>query len=228
MIVDKLENTLNGGFAGLYGEVVMEDTYKLKSLGFIPEIIFDIGSNIGVFTRYARELFPKAIIICVEPNPENFVHLKRFTHPSLVTFINKALGQGKLHHATTAVNGSGEVYMSEGLGYPSDQIHTASNLEPSSIETVMLDELINTYLQPGTKSLLKLDCEGAENVIWQHKPSMKALSKIDYICAELHFYALHGGTVYDEVQYVTRKALKSLEETHTCILDGVHFYATKK
>lgn len=229
MTVDKLEETLNGGFNGLYAEVVTEDTYKLKSLDFIPDIIFDIGSNVGVFARYARSLFPNALIICVEPNEGNFIHLKKFTNDDNIIFINKALGQGKIHHATTAANGSGEVYMSEGLGYPTDEIHTADNLEPSTIETIMLDELfmIDNRFKPNMKSLLKLDCEGAENVIWQHKPSMKVLKEIDYFCAELHFYALHGGDIYDEVQTVTRKALKSLEKTHQCELNHVHFYATK-
>lgn len=228
MIVDNLQDTLNGGFNGLYGEVVTEDNYRLKTLRFVPDLIFDIGANVGIFARYARSLFPDAKIICVEPDEENFIHLKKFTQDDNIVFINKALGKGDIYHATTAANGSGECYLSTGLGYPENEIHTASNLEKSFIETIMLDELISTFYKPGMKSLLKLDCEGAENVIWQHKESMKALKQMDYICAELHFYALRGGDVYDEVQEVTHKALKSFEKTHECELNHIHFYATKK
>lgn len=228
MIVEKLTDTLKGGYAGLYAEVVTEDTYKLKSLGFIPDLIFDVGSNVGIFTRYARSLFPNALIVSLEPNEENFAHLKKFTKDDNTIFIHKALGKGPIYHATTAANGSGEVYMSTGLGYPENEIHTATNLEKSFVESIMIDELINTYLKPGMKVLLKLDCEGAENCIWQHKSSMKALRQIDYICAELHFYAMHGGTVYDEMKEVTHKALKSFEDTHDCELNHVHFFAKKR
>lgn len=226
-IVDNLIDTLNGGFQGLFGEVVTEDCYKVKSLNFIPDIIFDLGSNVGVFARYARSLFPNALIICVEPNEENFIHLKKFTIDDNIIFINKAIGRGNLHHATTAANGSGECYLSEGLGYYPDIIKNANNLEESSIETIMPDELISTYLKPGMKSLLKLDIEGAENCIWQHEESMKALKKIDFITAELHFYAHIGGIVHDEVLNVTHAALKSFEETHQCTLDHIYFFASK-
>ena len=38
-IVDHLNQTLNGGYNGLYGEVVTEDCYHLKTLDFVPEMI---------------------------------------------------------------------------------------------------------------------------------------------------------------------------------------------
>ena len=75
----ELENTLNGGYNGLYGEVVTEDCYRLKTLGFVPDVIFDLGANIGVFTRYARDMFNNAKIISVEPNLDNFENLKTFS-----------------------------------------------------------------------------------------------------------------------------------------------------
>ena len=228
-LVNKLEETLNGGFRGLYNEVTVEDCYHLKTINFSPDIIFDIGANVGVFTRYARTLFPSAMIIAVEPNENNFYHLTKFTKDNNTIFLNKALGKGNIWHATTAVNGSGEVYISEGLGYPSDLLQQdAGNLEKSHVKTIMLDELINQYYQPNMKSILKLDCEGAENVIWAHESSMKTLHQIDFITAELHFYAHTGGPIYDEMLKVTHNALKSLEETHDCTLNHIYFQARKK
>lgn len=231
MIVDKLEDTLHGGFKGLYGEVVEEDCYKLRSLDFIPTIIFDIGANIGVFTRYARQLFPDAFIIAIEPDPENYTHLTKFTDHTNIMFINAAIGRGKMYHGTTAANGSGEVYMSSGLGYPDEMISTADNFEASNVRTIMPNQLLllgRPWLYPGSKSLLKLDCEGAENAIWQHEESMDMLYQMNYICAELHFYAHVGGKIHDEVLEVTHKALKSFEETHDCSLEHIHFYARKR
>lgn len=248
-MIDKLEDALNGCYNGLYGEVVDKDIYHLrdvedivsvndplyihekghkKRFNFIPDIFFDLGANVGVFTRYAHSLYPKALIISVEPNEDNAAVFKRFTPKSNnIIFLNKAIGNGVMWHHKNAVNGSGESYVSEGLGYPKDQMAKNKNVELSSVETIMLDELINTYYRNGMRSILKLDIEGGENAIWEHKPSMDALKKIDYITGEIHFYALHGGT-WQSVQDNTREALKSLEETHDCELDNVNFWATKK
>lgn len=228
MIVEKLEDTLNGGYSGLYGEVVTEDTYRLRSLTYRPDIIIDIGANVGIFTRYARELFPYAQIISIEPDPENFAHLKKFTNDDNTIFINKALGIGNIYHGLTARNGSGETYLSSGLGYPDEEMMVEHSVEKSEIKTITIDKLVKKYVKESMKVLLKVDCEGAENSIWGHKPSMEALKNIDYICFELHFYSLHGGAIWEEVQNKTKAALKQISETHNCELEHIHFYARKK
>lgn len=225
----KLEDTLNGGYAGLHGEVVTHDCYKIKTLDFIPDIVFDIGANIGVFTRFARELWPNALIVAVEPHPENIVNFFEFTpsEPGII-LIQKALGEGHLWHNKGARNGSGESYVSSGLGYDDKQMSETDSTEISSVPTIMIDELVNQYWRKGMKTICKIDCEGGENVIWKDEASMEALKKMDYICMETHFYALHGGEMYDEMKEKTLAALKSLEETHVCHFEHPHFEARKK
>lgn len=229
----KLEDTLNGGYSGLYGEVVTHDTYRLRTIPWQPEIIFDIGANIGIFARFARELFPKALIVSVEPDPENAAIYTKFTRDRHTCLVNRALGSGRqVYHGLTARNGSGETYLSSGLGYPDKAMENLAlcnhSIELSNVSSVTLSDLLDTYpLNKGDKSILKCDCEGAENSIWEDEASMKALARMDYICMEVHFYALTGIEL-PEVVAKTSAALKSLERTHHCELDGVHFWATKK
>lgn len=224
-----IEETLRGGYLGLVGEVVDTDCYRLKSIDFEVNVFFDIGANVGVATRYARQLFPDALIISVEPHKENFDLLKYFTKDTNTIFINKAIGKGGIWHGTTAANGSGETYLSEGLGYPQKAMlaQNGEGIERSDVGTIMLDEIINTYYKDGMKAILKLDIEGAENIVWSHKPSMDAIKKMDYIAAEIHWYAIDG-VEHKKVKVATINALKSFEETHYTELDGVHFWATKK
>lgn len=226
-----LEETLNGGFNGLFGEVVTEDTYKIKELQFVPDVAIDMGANVGVFTRYIRSLFPDCLIIAIEPDEENFKWLKYFTYGNeKIIFINKAIGEGKVFHGTTAANGSGEVYLNSGLGYPEgkmiDAVENKLGMEESSVETIMLDEIYNTYLKEGNKFIVKCDIEGNEHKVLDHLPSMEVLHKADYIAMEVHFYAMTGEEI-DDVNYYIRKHLKSLRTTHSCWLEGVHFWATK-
>ena len=63
---------MNNEFELVFGEVCIGDCYALRRLAFAPEVIFDIGANVGAFTSYARFMFPHAKIISVEPDPRNF------------------------------------------------------------------------------------------------------------------------------------------------------------
>lgn len=227
----RLEDSLNGGYPGLYGEVVTCDTYRIRQLDFVPDLVFDIGANVGVFTRFARELFPSCRVISLEPHPANCAVFRQFTNDPQVTLIEKALGRGKLYHTLTAVNGSGENYLSAGLGYPAhlldQQVAQRADMEFSGVETIRLHELISAYWDGKSKTLLKIDCEGAENTLWGDPLEMGTMYRMDYVCMEVHTYALTAAEL-PRVRAVEQQALDSFQHTHTCTRDGVHFWARKK
>lgn len=130
-------------------------------------------------------------------------------------------------HNKGARNGSGESYVASGLGFDEKIMAQAESTEKSYVETIMLPDLMKWWKE-GTKTVMKIDVEGGENCIWDDEPSMEALRKMDYICMETHFYALHGGALYDEMKAKTMAALKSLEDTHVCHFEHPHFEARKK
>lgn len=232
-MIEKLEDTLEGGYNGLYGEVVTQDCYRLRELQFIPDVIFDLGANVGVFTRFSRELFPDALIISVEPNPLNYEYLVKFTPPDeKIIMINKMVGsKGTVWHYKDAENGAHECYLSDGLGYDKNLLANEEMIggciEIANIETVMPHELINKYVKPGEKYIIKIDIEGNEHTFWANQETMKAIANADYICMEIHFYALHGGAL-EEVRTKTIEAFTNLQETHWCFLNHTMFFALKK
>jgi len=224
-----LEETLKGGYNGLYGEVVTCDMYRLRSVKFQPDIVFDVGANVGIFSRFARTLFPAVLIVALEPHPENLYYFRKFTFskdPNLI-LVEKALGKGVVYRCSGAANGAGESYLTTGPGFSDKEVGAAANLKQTVIPSVTLGELIYSYWTPAMKSILKVDCEGAENSIWTDALSMAALVLMDYICMELHDYSLSGAG-REEVLAVTTAGLRLLERTHTCERDGVYFWATKK
>ena len=227
MIVDKLEDTLNGGYGGLYGEVVTEDTYGLRKIKGPIDVIIDIGANVGCFTRFARELFPNAKIIAVEPDMENFIHLQKFTDSPNISFIRKALGYGHVSRVRGAPNGAHESYLTPGPGLP--ERYLLATTEATPIEAVMLDELVNQYVLPGDRAIMKIDCEGAENLIWGHKPSMEALKKMDYIMLELHYCVAVGDhAAIKDMCEKTVIGVMELTKTHDCEYEHIYFNAIRK
>lgn len=217
----------NGKANGLYGETVVEDCYRLRQLDFEPQIFFDFGGNIGFVARFARELFPDCLVVSVEPDKSNIEYFKQFTNDDKIILIEKAIGMGEVWRSMGAANGSGENYITDSVGYPRNEMLEDERMKSTTIEAIMPDEIINQYLKKGMKSVLKLDIEAGENVIWHHKSSMDAMKKIDYLCFEVHKFGLNGGT-WGAVQFDTEAALHSFTDTHDCHRDGVHFYATKK
>lgn len=214
-------------YNGLYGEVVTNDCYRLRTLDFTPDFILDIGANVGVFSRFARELFPDAFIVSVEPHPANIDAYLKNPPPGQYVLLPIALGRdGQLWHNKGAVNGSGESYVSSGLGYDENEMRDNSSAERSTVRAKMLPEIIAYPVDK--KAMIKIDCEGGENVIWEDEASMEILKQMDYIAMETHFYAQHGGELYEHMKNITLDAIGILKETHHVDFNHPYFFARKK
>lgn len=223
----KLEDQLHGGFGGLFGEVVTEDIYRLKRLTFVPDIVLDFGGNIGIFARYARECFADAKIISVEPDPRNCSIYRHFTDDNNTTLLEAAIGTGTIWRCEGAVNGAHECYLSSGLGYPFTKGVAIPKIVETKLEALMPDKIINDVVKEGMKTVVKIDIEGNENIIFTHEPSMEALRRMDYVTMEVHWGALSGNLSADVCQK-TFEACASFIPTHNCQLVNTMFWATKK
>lgn len=226
-LADKLEDTLGGRWSGLRGEVVDEDCYKIRSLKFVPDLVFDIGANVGTFTRFALDLWPRCQVVAVEPDPENAAHFRKFTDMSRVEFIEAAIGKGQIWKASGAANGSGEVYMSCGVGYPKHKVLKAENLSKSFVPAVNLRDLMKDRLSHNLKTVLKIDIEGAEHSIFSDPRSMKYLWRVDYLAIELHRYAIDGQE-QEEANELVKMAIELLGDSHFVKVEGVHLWAWKR
>lgn len=221
--------TYSGKFPGLHGEVVTHDVYKMRQLPFVPDLVFDIGANIGIFSRFASELFPAARIIALEPHDENIADFKHYGIPENATLIEKALGSGPICHRPSGLNGAHEFYLSESTGYPLASLKELEELGwlPTDIESVTVQDLFDKYWDPSLKTIVKIDVEGAENSMYDHEPSMECLRGADYVVMEIHNHAHHGGLLTPLLDLQDRQ-LKSFELTHDLEYSHPIFHATKK
>ena len=219
----------DNAYRGLWGEVVEGDIYRLRQLKFVPDIIFDLGANVGTFSRFARELFPNATIIAVEPDPRNIAHFKQFNGDLLesnIMLFEEAIGVGEVYRDNKAVNGSHECYLSKVLGY--EDMTEGTFIDKTEVRTTLLDSL--TLLTVGTitgKYLIKIDIEGSETALFTHEPSKAIIRGADYIAMELHYFAMTPNGVL-QVMDMTKEFLESLKETHDTEYVHPMFYATKK
>ena len=217
---------------GIEVEVVAYDSYQVKHLDFVPDVVFDIGSNVGVFAKFARQLWKNALIVAIEPDRENIAQ-NCMKGAENVVLLQKAIGHGRIWRINHGDNhpelsGAQECYHSIMLGYPKEAYRNETYTVPVETKSITLDVLAKYYLkEEGHKFILKIDCEGGENAIFDHEPSMDVMRKADYIAMEVHNY----GSSHEENEKVKAKineSLTSLEATHNCRRVDFMFYARKK
>ena len=206
-------------YRGLYGEVAGTDCYGFRDLTFVPDVILDVGANVGIFSRFARELFPLAHIVAVEPDQVNCDNFIRLT-PLLdnVMLLRKAIGSGQMWKSRTHRNGAMVTYLCETLGFGREGLLDEERFELSDVEAVSFASLCAEYVPAGKRCAAKIDCEGAENALIQDADSLAALSRLEYFAIEMHYYGddADQGRV---VRAVTEEALRRLSETHVLVLN---------
>lgn len=201
-----------------------------RHFNFEPTLIFDLGANVGTFSRYCHKLFPKARIVAVEPNEWNCDEFRK-DMPDNTTLIQAAIGTGQtVYHVNNEyANSTGHCYLSAGLGYKAEQMEACvveGYMSAVKVDSIRFADL-KKYVKPNDKIVVKMDIEGAENSIFGDPESLAFLKEADYFTAEVHFFA-HTHEQVNEVTQVTESVFKSFEQTHICKRYGIFFHATKK
>jgi FkbM family methyltransferase len=147
-----------------------------------PEVILDIGGNIGITSIYLTNKFPNAKIFTFEPLPQNFELLKMNTkHYKNIKIFNVGLG---------SKDGSFDIFMSsDSENFGGASLNATLEVDNKNKVTCkvrnasdMLNELGITKVD-----LLKIDTEGAEYDILM-SIDKKILEQVRWITGELHGY----------------------------------------
>jgi len=148
-----------------------------------PDVVYDIGANVGGITTLLSELFPCSVVVAVEPVDENYSLLVKNTQDcGNVVTVNAALCVGRAWVCKES-SGIGNWLI---VGEQSETFDPTS-LEPCKVQTVTLDELHRSY--GGEKYAVKLDCESGEMMFLKHRPSEEMLLCAYYIAGEFHLWA---------------------------------------
>lgn len=180
---------LKGEADSLIYEVADCDSYDLcaeKGLTTYephPDLILDVGANIGVFTVAARLVFPNMPIISIEPSTEAFGQLQSHTSglPN-VHLRNYGLGDGRPLAMVTSGGSLGTCYWAP----------NGTNIGPGSRR---LNEIEGVDWSKNV--MVKLDCEGGETAIYGHQPSEDCLRRAWAVIGELHYGHRFNKMSYD-------------------------------
>jgi FkbM family methyltransferase len=145
-----------------------------------PEIVLDIGSNIGASILFFHEQFPAARIYGFEPNPETFRVLQKNVGslPSVEVF-NYGLGAADGNVAVPFDGADFSRFMSK-----DKTAEWSGPLSPTSCLIMHAGDVVRNFGLTKV-DLIKIDCEGAEyDVLTALPPDL--LRQCKWIVGEMH------------------------------------------
>jgi FkbM family methyltransferase len=187
-------------------EIIPCDVYGLRTCACSPDVVYDIGANIGWFTLWARVNFPAARIVAVEPHLPSLEYLRYWSRGmTWLTTIHAAIGMGKIKRELRHF----------GVHHRfADSLMDTSNptFQDGHVSGIMLDAV--EVQHGGLSQFWKIDCEGGEFSIFHHPPSMRVLSRAEHVAIEIHpgiVRKFHGRPAWD----VAVEFLRKMAITHT-------------
>jgi FkbM family methyltransferase len=163
-------------------EVLLDNCYHVPNSLLPPDevrVIVDCGANIGITSLFLASRYPNATIFSIEPHPENFSILKRNTQaePRIISVQAAVVGQSASSVRLTSSEPSwGYKMTNHGTGI--------------EVPGITIEELCERY-RLSRIDLLKIDIEGAEEMVFAHGEFLPAV--------RLGIIELHGSYTRDKL-----------------------------
>jgi len=183
------------------GSFESEETKIVKKLISDVTCFVDIGAHIGYYTCLAHHLSPQISILSFEPNPENFISLKK--NIELNSAVNcRAFNIGLGEKKETAI-----LYGVDAMGSIVKETYDTHHLphEQISVHIEKLDSFIDK-VPTNAKVLIKMDVEGNElNVLrgsWEFIRKCQPVGLMIEICKR---WSTQDNPFYEETFTVLKR-----------------------
>jgi FkbM family methyltransferase len=158
------------------------------------DVVFDVGANCGYFSILAGAIVgSRGHVVAIEPAPTCVARLKAnlalngFDHISVVEKVATDF-EGEIMFHLNRDNSGGNALWNPG-DWPSNKLSHA-NPNPVMMKTITLDAEWKARGFPVPK-LIKVDTEGAEELVLRGARQLMADCKVPFIVAELHSFGLN-------------------------------------
>jgi len=170
-------------FYSSFRQIFIDLNYYFETSTKRP-VIIDAGANIGVSLFFFRYLYPKAKVMCFEPDKINFQYLKKNLEKNKLANIylyNVALSdyEGSIKFWTRSDMAGGDIGASN-VAELRHYYHAKSDLTEVSVPCTQLSRFIEEEID-----LLKLDIEGSESDVLLDVSEQ--FSQIKNMVMEYHF-----------------------------------------
>lgn len=155
-----------------YAQVIDSEEYRNPFEQKDVKVIFDLGANIGLTSRYFANTYPEATIISIEPESTNYKTLQK----NISGFEN-------IHSFNCGIWDKSCFLKIVDSTTEKWAFQVVESEEETPIRAVSIDELMNQY-NFDYIDILKIDIEGSEKQIFEQVGEW--ITKVSTIMIELH------------------------------------------
>ena len=175
--------------------ILVKDEYVLEPIrrsGHWPQYFVDVGANVGAFAVQAASLFPGAVILALEPDPDNLVCLRKNVkdlHAQVHICQKAAWGADAPAHVRFRRYAehpvSNQVWPQAEDAWDWQKVSGLAWDEEIEVEACRLPDVLAAHGFPRI-DVLKLDCEGAEGPVLEDLAATGWLKYTRWIRFEWH------------------------------------------
>ena len=168
------------------------------------DVVVDIGANVGMFARLAKEMGAKHVY-AFEPSHDAFKCMMYNTYHTYMSSYKACV-----HNFTgfTDVNITDNTYPMAEIVRPSHELETVE-----SVPCYTLDDLIEFGILPSKIDFMKIDVEGSEVEVFEGF-SNENLANIDRLAMEAHFAPENSFNRNDQVIDVLERLCQSFPNSY--------------
>ena len=163
----------------------------LKQKGYVPDIILDIGANVGDWTRNVLNIYSYAQYILFEAN-EYYSDLFNYKN---IHFHNVVLNEKEVEVDFYNIKGTGDSFCKELSQYYKD-------CKAEKRISVSLNYIfrVSNYKIENKRIFIKIDCQGAEIPIL--KGANDILDNVDFILLEIPLFGQYNLNVLSFINHI--------------------------
>ena len=161
----------------------------LKSRGFEPSDVLDVGANVGHWTRGCKLVWPRARVFMLEADPSLRSHLSSVGEPYAIVLLGNTTGNASMfmsdprdHFLRTTGN---SLFKEHSVYYRSGMF------KPKTRRMERLDDVLAKRAPGRAFRMAKLDCQGAELLVLQGAP--RTLADLEVLVVEVQVQNLNEG-----------------------------------
>jgi len=172
-------------------ELFEEERLRFRA-GREDPLVIDVGANVGVSALYFHRLYPRARIICFEPDPALFACLR-------ANLEANGAGHVECRQQAAWTHGHGVAFNSDGADGGAVQEGTGQPIVPSA----RLKDVLTAH--PAI-DLLKVDIEGAECTVLPD--CADELVRVEHLYVEYHSFADQPQRLHELLAMLTAKGFR--------------------
>jgi len=163
----------------IFYEIFLKNTYNQYGISINKgDVVLDVGANVGFFTLYSL-MEGASKVVSVEPSYECYTSLQRLSNVfKKIQPINYAVYDGTDVEFNLNIGSSPGNYISNTSYVPKN-----INKKTVTVHSISINELLNSISEP--IDLMKLDCEGSEEIIID-TIDLQKLKQIPKLIIEAH------------------------------------------